>query len=650
MIKIKTKRYLTAFLIALSVFMLTLCATYNVASNKKSYAATIDYSDIDYTSLTYHNISGGFNVATEDVIYKISCKNPRPYVDTSNDYLEEYVSTLSFRASTGCQIYFVDGMVCCLEDIDFGDSEWDEYADYYDILYYDSENEFMYFKFKNLTSLDADENVNGALEEVSLWVNDTTYNSNPQYVYISEIETPVTDITTEDVYFSSDVKAGTGAFYPTGYNIYSLEYMLNINQKVSHLVNGIEMSFVSGAEDFILYKSSLNDGDSFSDGSYKSYKCITLGRIDGITTDVQLQAVINYGDNKTITVMSSKTNLITVWQKLVNNNFSGHDYETYLTEANKSIIRKLVSGYNSGFYNEVKGSKAYFAAYDSNNTIQIESLIFRMPIENFDIAHFTWSTDYWQGYCYYGSLSLNSDFVISASVYKIKTNEDGTITSDVKGLSINNPLIGETEYNENAGNELVNATECFALDGYVYLRINDISMVREFFPQRANQFFEAKAVQDGSSANVLQANTASIIYDEYNEELLATIESLSAELSELRDQLDASNLLTDSQRKLINELQSTIDGLRLDFSNAKNEIAYANQQIEVMREEYEKKIDQLIQENKGEEPGADSESDEENPEEENGMRPVVLGGIFMGAFLIIALVMILIPSERRKNK
>ena len=653
MINIKTKRYLVAGLLLVLAFMLTLCVMYSGAnSNKKAYAATIDYSNIDYTSLTYHDIPGGFNVATEDVIYKISCKNPRPYVNTDTDYLDEYVTVVSFRAAMGCQIYFVDGMTCNKEDIDYEDYQWDYYSNYFEVLHYDSTNQFMYCKFKNLANLDADDNVSASLEDVSMWLDDTTYNSEPQYIFLSEIETPVTEITADDVYFSTTVKAGTGAYYPTGYNIYSLEYMLKINQKVAHLVDSKDVTFVAGGDEFTLTTTVLG---LESGNGWTGYEYITLGQIDDITTDVQLKAVITYGD-KSITVLSPKTNLITLWQALVNSGFSGYDYETYLTDTNKEIITKLVSAYNAGFFAEIKGSQAYFTTYDSSNSLQVTSLIFRVPVENFSYASFGWSTDYFQGYCYYGNVSINDKFVLSASVYKMRTNEDGTVTVALDAdLSTNTGATGSTEHNTTAETQLLNATEYFAYDGYVYVRINDFSMVEQYFPQRADKSFSAYARTTSGSTNVLEANTATIIYDDYNKELLAQIESLSAQLSELQAQLEASNLLSESQKEQINQLNSTIDGLRLDYSNAQNELAYVNQQIEVMREEYQKKIDQLIQENDGKVPSDNNGNNNQTPsddtiEENGGLSPVALGGILMGAFLVVAVVMLLIPSKRRKNK
>ncbi len=227
-------------------------------------------ANIDYTAQTYSVLPNGFNVATEDVIFKLSCKNPRSSIDTDNDYMEEYVSTISFKASMGCQIYFVDGKACNSEDADYGDYETTMYQDYYEILHYDATNQFVYIKFKNLDTIE--ENANADLVDMNIWVRDTTYNEEPQYIYISNIEQPVTDITSDDAYFSADIKAGTGSFYPTGYNIYSIEYMLKINQRVAHLVDNITVSFVSGGNDFTLYESTFGVGDGLGENGYLNFE------------------------------------------------------------------------------------------------------------------------------------------------------------------------------------------------------------------------------------------------------------------------------------------------------------------------------------------------------------------------------------------
>ncbi len=596
-------------------------------------------ANIDYTAQAYTDIPSGFNVATEDVIYKLSCKNPRPYVDVDNDDIEDYLTTISFKASMGCQIYFVDGYACNSEDADYDDSPTTMYQDYYEILHYDATNQFVYIKFKNLDTIE--ENSNTVIEDMNIRVRDNTYNVDPQYIYISNIEQPVTDITSDDAFFSADIKAGTGSFYPTGYNIYSIEYMLKINQRVAHLADNITVSFVSGGNDFTLYESTFGVGDGLGENGYLNFECITLGNNDDVTTQVQLQAVITYGD-KSITVTSGKTDLMTLWKALVASDFAGYDYQTYLSEANKTTIRQYVAAYDSGFYMAIKGSKYSFAAFDSNTDIKTTSLIFRAPIENFNYMNLHWGTNYWQGYTYHAYVKVDSSFKLTTSVYKMVTNEDGTVTV---GLDDEVSTASTITYDDSVATSLLAKSEIFVYDGYVYVRVTDTSMVEQYFPQRATSYFNATAMNT-SYASVLEANTATIIYDEYNKGLLEEIDKLNAQIEELK----AQATLTESQKEQLNTLQSTLDGLRVDYNTAQSEIAYLNQQMEVMREEYQKKIDQLIKENEGNEPTVSEKPDTtENPvvEDTSGILPIV--AVSMGAVLVIGLIIALIPTKGRKK-
>ncbi len=599
--------------------------------------STQNLTDIDYTAQTYTDIPTGFNVATEDVIYKLSCKNPRSQVDTENEDIEEYLTTISFKASMGCQIYFVDGYACNSEDADYDDSPTTMYQNYYEILHYDEVNQFVYIRFKNLDTIEINENA--VIADMNIRVQNTTYNSSPQYIYLSNIEQPITTITSEDVYFSTEVKAGTGSFSPTGYNIYSLEYMLKVNQKVSHLVDSISVSFLTGGSEFTLYQSSFGTDDGIGENGYLNFECITLGANDTVTTQVQLQATITYGD-KSITVISGKSDLITLWKALVANNFSGYDYETYMTEANKTTIRQYVAAYDSGFYMAIKGSKHSFAPFDKNTDIKTTSLIFRAPLANFSYLSLDWSTNHWKGYSYYAYVSIDENLTMKARAYKMATNEDGTVTV---GLDDEISTASTITYDDSVGQKLLAAAEMFVYDGYVYVRVKDVSMVNSYFPTNAGNNFTASA-RDASYNGILEANTATIIYDEYNKGLLEEIDKLTAQIEEMQAQLS----LSESQREQLNALQSTLDGLRMDYNAAQGEIAYLNQQMEVMREEYQKKIDQLIGENGDKEPSVNT-GNTVTPEEEQDFGAMQIIGIVMGVFLVVAIIIMLIPSKGRKS-
>lgn len=624
----KNKLLISALFIA---FVVMLLCGFAFTFNVKAYAAGIDYENQNYQDLP-----SSFNCATEDVIYKIHCDDIRTKHSLTD--VEDYVTKISFRASMGCQIYFVNGKACNLEDSSYGDNVTTKYENYYEILHYDSENKYVYIKFKNLSSLDADETVDASLEDVGIWQVNNTYLNAPQYIYLSNVTTPVTEITNADAYFSSEVKAAHGGRGFTNYNIYSIEYTIKLNQKVAHLVDKIDVSFVDGGDNFTLYKSSFSVSDGQGDeNGYIDFTIITLGGIDDAAEKVQLQAKITYGE-KALTITSAESDLVTLWNGMVNNNFADSDYAKYMTENNKTHIRKLVKTYNAGFYEEIKGSQNYFADYDKKTDIKLTSLIFKVPIENLSYANFGWSSSYYQGYTYYVSARIDGNLYLTTTAYKMKTNEDGTVTV----------AEGDIIYDTSVSQKIYDSIDYFAYNGSLYVRIKDDTPVTSYFPQKATRSFGAYASDKSYNSVTLQTNTATIIYDEYNKELLAQIESLKAQLTELQKQLESANALSESQREKINVLQSSLDGLTADYETAQAEIAYMTEQIEVMREEYQKKIDQLIAENGNKESVPDNGGDTDDTDtEENEVQIEQIVALAAGILFIVVIISLLIPKRRR---
>lgn len=615
------------FIVLLSTLLMAMIAFgFTMDFGLKAYAA-----EIDYVNQNYQDLPSGFDYGTEDVIFKIHCPDVRAQLgigaEEESEEMEDYVSVVSFKAAMGCQIYFVNGVPCNLEDCYYGDYETSMYSDYYDILHYDDTNKYVYIKFKNVSQLSYP-------EDLCIWNGEKVEKT--QYIYLSNIEQPVTDVTPEDVFFSTDIKAAHGGRGFTDYNIYSIEYTIKLNQKVAHLVDSIDVSFVKGGEKFTLYKSSYTTSDGQGENGYINFTVITLGDISDITERIKMKAVV-VCDFKTLTIESAETDLITLWSSLINNDFSDYDYSMYMTEKNKTHIRKLVASYNAGFFEEIKGSQHYFADYDKNTDIKITSLIFKIPLENFNYASFGWSSSYWQGYCYYVYVRIDSDLTLSATAYKMATNEDGTVTVGV----------GDIEYNDSIANTIYDSVDYFAYNDSLYVRIKNDSPITTYFPQKASRTFGASATNKSYSSITLQANTATIIYDDYNKELLAQIENLQTQLAEIQALLESANALSESQREQINTLQSSLDGLSVDYANAQAEIAYMTEQIEVMREEYQKKIDQLIAENGNSDTPPTTEQEEPTTDEED-IKVEQIIGLCAGAVLLMAIITLLIPKRRKK--
>lgn len=613
-------------IVALSTLIIaSIILAFNTNKVKEAKAVEIDYTAQKYTDIPY-----GFNVASEDIIFKVHCVDIRTKYGISE--VQEYVTIISFRASMGCQIYFVNGVACCLEDSDYGDYEWNYYSNYYEILHYDQTNNFVYFKFKNLSQLDNDDKVSGDLEDLSIFNRSKNdYVNEPQYIYVSNIEQPATEITVDDFYFATEVKPASGRQGWTDYNIYSIEYTLKLNQKVSHLVERIQVSFLQGEEDYALYVSEFTTTNGIGENGYINFDVITLGDIGSVLANVQLQATINYGD-KTITVQSSRNSLIGFWEDLVSKDFVDYGSNSYMSDKNKIHVRKIVETYNSGFYTDIKGCENYFAEYKSETDLKLTSIIFKLPLTNINYADFTWLTEYWQGYVYKVKIGIDSEWRLTTEAYKEASSSDGIAT-------------GEIQKSEDVATAVYNGLDYMAIGDFLYMRIKDDTAITNYFPQGAKSTFNV-TVKDANFLDVpIYVNTATIIYDEYNAELLEQINNLNVMLSDLEKLLETSNSVTESQRELISELQSSIDGLRIDYDNAQRTIEGLNEQMEMMRVEYQNKVEQFIKENEKQEP-SDEEKGKEEPEIENG-GVIKIIGIAAAVLLPVAIISLLVARRKK---
>ena len=219
----------------------------------------------------------------------------------------------------------------------------------------------------------------------------------------------------------------------------------------------------------------------------------------------------------------------------------------------------------------------------------------------------------------------------------MQTAEDGTVTI----------AEGDIEYNDSVAATIYDSVDYFAYNDALYVRIKNDSPITTYFPQKASSTFNASATNKSYSSITLQTNTATIIYDDYNKELLAQIENLSTQLAEIQALLESANALSESQRELINTLQSSLDGLNVDYASAQAEIAYMTEQIEVMREEYQKKIDQLITENGNSDTPPTTEQEEPTTDEED-IKVEQIIGLCAGAVLLMAIITLLIPKRRKR--
>lgn len=252
-----TKRKRWNLLLCMIVFVICLMFAFGLSSS----VVTANAAGIDYTTKTFTNAPSSITVEDEKYVYKISCFSPRGLVD--DDYYEDYITEVSFRAAMGCQIYFVDGVACNSEDSYYGDYAWDEYSNYYDILYYDATNHFVYIQFKNLAYLDDDEDVSASLEDMCLLYDETTYNPAPQRIHY-------------------DIFAPTGNFYNTsGSKISSYYYNSAFYYKATDEGEGI--SYVQykkpGSTTWTTYTNGSTISRTAGNGVYTFRAVDTQGNI-----------------------------------------------------------------------------------------------------------------------------------------------------------------------------------------------------------------------------------------------------------------------------------------------------------------------------------------------------------------------------------
>lgn len=612
--------FLMTVMMMLSILGCTLAFT-----PKKASAA-----EIDYVNQNYVDVPNGFDVTTSDVIFKIHCADITEHFEDP-EYREDfgdYVTKISFRASMGCQIYFVEGKACDLEDSESRDFETSKYSNYYEILYYDDTNKNVYIKFKNLDKLDSDETVSADLEDLGLWQVNSTYLNKPQYIHLSAIEQPVTTITNEDVYFTTFV-GSEGRRGWSDYNVCMLEGQLRINQKVAHLVDAINIEIVEGAEYFTLRQSSFTINDGFGEDGCITFDLYVIGDMYSITEKVKLKAKITY-DEETIVVESIQMDLISQWLGWYSKNFSGIDIYDY----NKEFITKMVRSHNGGFFREVKAHQNYFDSTDKFNTFKTTALIFRIPKENFKNFTISWSTQHYKGYNYFASIAVNADLSVQTSAYKMSTNEDGTVEL----------ATGEVTHDTAVENTLINCIEVIPYREHIYCRVTDELPITKYFPNISYRV-TAWAVDNGGSSITYESNNAIVVHDELTTELRNEVLDLQAQIRELQALLDAAQASLEE----MDALRSKADGLQVDNDNLNAQIAYMEEQIEVMRTEYQNKIDELIGQ-AGTTEGDSVPKEDVEPTEKSGLNAQQIVAISLGSVLLLGVVILLIPKKRRIKK
>ncbi len=174
-----------------------------------------------------------------------------------------------------------------------------------------------------------------------------------------------------------------------------------------------------------------------------------------------------------------------------------------------------------------------------------------------------------------------------ASYYSLYVSVFSQEQTESGQVQTNYPEIEET---------IKNALQYVIYDGYLYVRILDTSAIDAFLPDDMDIYCDICSFNDG--VNAVEANTEIVV---------------------VNDKTD--------------ELQNEIDILN-------NQISDLEKELERVKEEYQAKIDELTE----------KDSNIGAIEEKTGLTAVQIAAIAAGIFIFIALVLLLMPIFRRKQK
>lgn len=327
----KTKRY--KYIIALlTAFLLTVVGFFALQA-PQSAKALVNYREQNYKDI---NIAEG----NENVVFKIHCPDVRNEYGVDDYDVYKYVTQISFRASAGWQIYFVNGVPCDWEDIDYRDHDTSLCSKYYEILDYDDQNKYVYIKFKNLSELDYPEDVG------FMYDHNETYVQEPQYAYV----TAEPDV--EDVYF---VTGATSSTQSTNKLAFYLCWDENMEAELKEVRINFEMSDTTGCN---IDKTLITPAD-FEDNDGQVRIPVTVKDPNKVVKIKATVTVELFGQSMEFTTYSSERSLLYVWKQMIADEEVVLDFE----EDVLFEIKRLIAAEESGFYLKAE-SGAYINIYD----------------------------------------------------------------------------------------------------------------------------------------------------------------------------------------------------------------------------------------------------------------------------------------------
>lgn len=405
---------ITALLLATIISVAGVFCIFN--SPRSANAEEIDYINLFYQDLPtddtgFYTHSDDFDFLNEKVVYKIHCPNVRGSITFADELWDAY-SVLTFGYDPG--IYFVCGVPCAFEDVDYGDNETTQNSEYYDILHYDQENENVYIKFKNFEELANEPNIS---------IQHGSYVHKVQYTDDVSAGGKLTaeDVTVQSVYNGRSLEITNFVF----------DVKVSVPKSKINSVGSVEISLSDN--DNFAYNSTLDISDGILADTLIEFTATvktTLAHVDDV---ILANVVVTTTSGETITVSTASFSILSIWRSALDAGEMGND----IPEETIALIEKLVDSTTSGFGAKILASE--FLPFVDGESIPLtaDSIILRYDANSFNTCLLTSSFNF-------------NDYTISISLDKdeLTIESTGELLNDVSDVAgcVRMSVIGDYVY------------------------------------------------------------------------------------------------------------------------------------------------------------------------------------------------------------
>ena len=375
------------------------------------------------------------------------------------------------------------------------------------------------------------------------------------------------EITAEDLKFASRINTTWEEF-----GFYDKELRLSVHESAYNAFDRITI-VTEDTENFTLEKTSFEKSEgTLEDGYYNFYLKVS---VDPGAVDKELEAIIAIyrGGHSVLEHTQNFGSLLDRWKSVINKGNLGDYKEEY-----QYGITAIVNAYNSAFSATVASVSDSFTDFTdiSSTSMSVNALVFKIPRANLKEVKFRF---YGEIYTTYSGIEdwypRYINIILSAS---------GELSFDYKFYGTDNVYFGLEE---------AIADDIFFMSDaeHLYVQIHNTDTIYAHVPdgQRdgAGRAETVTATNLSGETMQIQSNTNAIIYDEYNEQLLAEIERLNAEIVELQSRITEQSAALSGLKAEINGLEQTVADLEEEkaqletvYETAQDNVIYLTSQIE----------------------------------------------------------------------